>query len=113
MAHLIAQLMFLAAAGPLTAIALVHLTGRLTWRRILLAAANCQWLIVLAYLAARGVIVITYGTDRATAADFWLAQVQFAGLFMVLGLGVATLLAPIARRLLAGRTAGLGRPNER
>ena len=97
MAHLIVQLLFLALAGPLTAIALVYLSGRLTWRRILLSALGCQWLIVLAYLATHGVTLRVYGDERPGAADYWLAGAQFALLFMVIGLAIAALLAPIAR----------------
>ena len=99
MAHLVLQLVFLATAGPIVGVALAARTGRLTWRRILFAAASCQWLIVLAYLATHGITLRVYGTDRVPPTDYWLAGAGFMLVFMVAGMVVAVCLAPIARRV--------------
>ena len=110
MLHVVIQLAVLAAAGPIAGLALAHLTGRLTWRRTLLAAALCQLLVMGGYVATHGVVLRVYGDEQPTAVDYWMARAQLVAFFTVVGVIVAALLTPLARWVTRRYSTARSRP---
>ena len=95
--HVVIQLLFLAAAGPLAGLVIARLTGPMTWRRALVGATICQLVVIAGYLATHGVPLVIYGDERPRPIDFLLARAQLAAFLLVVGVVVAAALTPVVR----------------
>ena len=90
---------WLGIAGPLVAVVLAHRTGGLTWTRVLVWAAGSQLVLVLLYLATQSMPVRVYGDEMPSTGEVAAAKARFAALTVMVGMVIAAVMTPIARRL--------------
>jgi hypothetical protein len=95
-------IVWLAIAGPVTALVLAHQTGGLTWSRVLLWTAGIQLVLSIVYFATQSMPVRTYGNYSPTRLDHVVATAQFAATVIVIGLIVTAIMTPLARWLARG-----------
>ena len=95
--HFIVSLVWLLVVGPLAAVGLAHLTGGLTWPRILALAAVSQVIVVVAYVTTQSMPVRVYGSELPSASHVATAKVQFGLVVVAVGMLIASAITPIAR----------------
>ena len=95
--HFVASLVWLLFVGPLAAVSLAHLTGGLTWPRILALAAVSQVVVVVAYVTTQSMPIRVYGGELPAASNVVAAKVQFGLVVVTVGMLIACAITPIAR----------------